>query len=275
MDGGICSQMHQYLLGQIFADKGFKVEYDLSFFKDCGKDILGQFERNFDITKAFPHLELSRSAAFSTVLYKTLFYHSGNFGTDDPKNISYTHLRPPVYLGGWYHDPDYLWSEMYGRFFRIDYSVLDDQNKKMIRVINEKKVSVAIHVRRGDLKVYNEAYGAPASTRYFAEAALYFKEKYQDPYFFLFSDEPLWVKEELVPQMPALKENYRVVDVNDSRRGYMDLFLMAACTAQIGSKGSLGKFAFLLNENTDKEIVLCNDATESVWTDRLNHPIFI
>ena len=31
MDGGVCSQMHQYLLGRIFENGGHKVLYDLSF----------------------------------------------------------------------------------------------------------------------------------------------------------------------------------------------------------------------------------------------------
>ena len=32
MDGGVCSQMHQYLLGRIFENGGHKVLYDLSFY---------------------------------------------------------------------------------------------------------------------------------------------------------------------------------------------------------------------------------------------------
>lgn len=31
MDGGICSQMHQYLIGQIFKERGTNVEYELDF----------------------------------------------------------------------------------------------------------------------------------------------------------------------------------------------------------------------------------------------------
>lgn len=36
MDGGVCSQMHQYLLGHLFGQKGYRVEYDLTFFKEWG-----------------------------------------------------------------------------------------------------------------------------------------------------------------------------------------------------------------------------------------------
>ena len=34
MDGGICSQMHFYMIGHYFEEKGFTVKYDLSWFLD-------------------------------------------------------------------------------------------------------------------------------------------------------------------------------------------------------------------------------------------------
>lgn len=34
MDGGICSQMLQYLLGEFFRKRGCKVVYDLSFIRN-------------------------------------------------------------------------------------------------------------------------------------------------------------------------------------------------------------------------------------------------
>ena len=57
MDGGICSQMHQYLLGNLYRKRGFSVCYDLTFYKEWGLDINNEFVRNFDILKAFPYLE--------------------------------------------------------------------------------------------------------------------------------------------------------------------------------------------------------------------------
>ena len=39
MDGGICSQMLQYLLGEFFRKRGCKVVYDLSFYKEWGSDM--------------------------------------------------------------------------------------------------------------------------------------------------------------------------------------------------------------------------------------------
>ncbi|MEG2514553.1 MAG: alpha-1,2-fucosyltransferase, partial [Bacteroidaceae bacterium] len=55
MDGGVCSQMHQYLIGQLFEERGFRVLYDLSFYEEWGTDLNFKFVRNFDLLKAFPY----------------------------------------------------------------------------------------------------------------------------------------------------------------------------------------------------------------------------
>ena len=54
MDGGICSQMLQYLLGEFFRKRGCKVVYDLSFYKEWGSDMDYKFARNFDLLKVKP-----------------------------------------------------------------------------------------------------------------------------------------------------------------------------------------------------------------------------
>ena len=66
MDGGICSQMHQYLLGRFFAQKGYKVSYDLSFYRTWGTDLTHRFVRNFDLLKAFPYIEITKASDFKT-----------------------------------------------------------------------------------------------------------------------------------------------------------------------------------------------------------------
>ena len=78
LDGGICSQMHQYLLGQCFVDKGESVYYDLSFFEDWGSDLNQCFVRNFDLLKAFLHFCLTEAFKIIVHIYKRKFYFRGN-----------------------------------------------------------------------------------------------------------------------------------------------------------------------------------------------------
>ena len=116
-----------------------------------------------------------------------------------------------------------------------------------------------MHVRRGDLKVEVYAYGKPASSDYFKNAITYFKDR--KAYFYFFSDEPDWVSQTLLPLLP-LSDNYKVVSINGSDKGYMDLYLIAYCKHQITSKGSLGKYGALLMDNPRKTVILCDDETE-------------
>ena len=70
MDGGICSQMHQYLLGNLYRKRGFSVCYDLTFYKEWGLDINNEFVRNFDILKAFPYLEFEEASKLEVDVYR-------------------------------------------------------------------------------------------------------------------------------------------------------------------------------------------------------------
>ena len=77
MDGGICSQMLQYLLGEFFRKRGCKVVYDLSFYKEWGSDMDYKFARNFDLLKVFPYLGLTIATEFEISYYKRHFYYVG------------------------------------------------------------------------------------------------------------------------------------------------------------------------------------------------------
>lgn len=274
LDGGICSQMHQYLLGQIYAHKGFAVRYDLSFYKEWGSDLNFQFVRNFDLLKAFPYLKFKEASALSVKVYKKKYYYTGNNTGKRVDDFSFLQKEPPVYLGGYYHLPPKLWLEMFHSLFRMSFDILDEQNKKLCQTICRYNNSVAVHVRRGDLKVEVFAYGKPASLEYFQKSIGLLKEKFPDAYFYFFSDEPEWVSKELAPLLP-LEGEYQVVDINGSDRGYMDLFLIAQCKHQITSKGTLGKYGAMLKEVPEKIVILCDDDTEYLWREYFQNPIFV
>lgn len=73
MDGGICSQMHQYLLGRYYADKGMRVAYDLGWFKRNGKDNNGVFDRKFEFDKMWPELPFQIASEEMITFYARVF----------------------------------------------------------------------------------------------------------------------------------------------------------------------------------------------------------
>ena len=95
------------------------------------------------------------------------------------------------------------------------------------------------------------------------------------PFFYFFSDEPEWVASELIPYLEFANENYKVVDINGSDKGYMDLFLIAYCKHQITSKGTLGKYGALLRDSSDKIVILCDDKVEYQWKGVFHNSIFL
>lgn len=274
IDGGVCSQMHQFLLGQLFAEKGYPVSFDFSFFEIWGSDLNNRFVRNFDLLKAFPYLKIKKASKRAVRVYRKKYYYGGNNSGVRVEDFSFLEFTPPTYLGGYYHLPSEIWLRTFRSLFTMVPGVLDEKNEELCSDIKSRLCSVAVHVRRGDLVAEVYAYGKPASPDYFQKSVLFFQEKGWQPYFYFFSDEPGWVSAELIPQLPVT-DNFRVVDINGSDKGYMDLYLIAYCKHQITSKGTLGKYGALLNDNPQKFITLCDDKTEYVWKDLLHNPVFL
>lgn len=275
MDGGISSQMHQYLLGRIFSEKGYAVTYDLTFYKYWAKDNNGHFARNFDLLKAFPYLEFKKSNWADTMIYSIRFIDKSIYLNHTEEDKFLYELKPPKYLGGYYSSPLGVWKDLFPKYFQVDPHVLDNYSYALYTEIKNTPDAVGIHIRRGDLKVFNSAYGSPADFEYFSKAVAYIRSKVDTPFFYFFSDEPQWVKDELVGKLSIPDNQKKQVDLNGSDKGYMDLFLLSACKHQITSKGSFGKFGALLADSKDKIVILSNDPVEYVWKDRLINPVFL
>lgn len=145
----------------------------------------------------------------------------------------------------------------------------------MCNEIDSQPYSVGVHVRRGDLKVEQYDYGMPPTLEYYKRAVDYFIRKFENSFFFFFSDEPEWVADELIPYLKLSTDECKVVDINGSDRGYMDLFLIAHCKHQITSKGTLGKYGALLQDSPEKVVILCDDKLEYRYKELLQNTVFL
>ena len=251
IDGGICSQMHFFLIGQYFKKNGYLVKYDLRWFNSQGMDLTGKFERNFDLLKAFPSLDFCKAKLWEIFFYSRLSFPSSMYKT----------AQPPAYMDGYYGNSREMYMDEFPRLFSIDLTVLDEINKRVYNEIKQFDNSVAIHVRRGDLATYNGAYGKPVDLAYFKKVIQKIQLEYGKLQCYIFSDEPEWVKRNLQENLPR-GNTYTVVDFNGSDKGYMDMFLISACKFQITSKGSLGKFGGFLNKKKEGKIYIFNDSIE-------------
>lgn len=263
MDGGICSQMHFFLIGELLARKGYQVKYDIRWFKSQGKDLTGKFARNFDLLKAFPYLKFSVATSMETFFYSRLA--ANNF-------ISLSEIKPPLYLGGYYDSNKEMYEKLFSLVFKVDIAVLDKENKKVYEQISKNDNTVAIHVRRGDLATFNGAYGKPVGIDYFTHVLQRLYKKIGALNCYLFSDEPQWIKENMLDKLPQ-ENTYTLIDFNGSDKGYMDMFLISACQFQISSKGSLGKFGGFLNDDVNGKIYVYADDVEREKWEGIHHKI--
>lgn len=112
--------------------------------------------------------------------------------------------------------------------------------------------SVSLHVRRGDYVKLQHVHGL-CSLDYYTRAIDYVAERVDAPHFFLFSDDPKWVQENLNIKHPST-----VVDINTASRGYFDMELMRNCKHNIIANSSFSWWGAWLNTNKNKIVIAPN-----------------
>lgn len=126
----------------------------------------------------------------------------------------------------------------------------DEKNRTFSHYIKSCE-SVAIHIRRGDHLLSNNAY---YKTGYFNRAVKYIKANVRDPVFVFFSDpgSSKFCRENL--DIFSLNENDKLhfVDWNTGEESYRDMQLMSLCKHNIIVNSTFGWWGAYLNENPNK-----------------------
>ncbi len=117
--------------------------------------------------------------------------------------------------------------------------------------IREAECPVSVHIRLGDYTQKDCAalFGNICTREYYTKAIRYFKEKYANPVFFVFSNEPHKALD--VIDIP----NAVVVDANDESAAWADMYLMSQCHHNIIANSSFSWWGAWLNENTHKTVI--------------------
>lgn len=114
------------------------------------------------------------------------------------------------------------------------------------------KPSVSVHVRRGDYNSRrNQSIYAQTNVAYYRSAMAHIRERVTDAQFFVFSDDPVWVTEKLLPHLGPLT----VVKHNVGKNAANDLRLMMNADHNVIANSTFSWWAAWLNDNP-KRIVL-------------------
>lgn len=151
----------------------------------------------------------------------------------DPSLLQQT--RPVLYLDGYWQTEKYFFdvTSDLRREFQPKNSP-EGQNATMLARIQSTQ-AVSLHIRRGDYVTNsetNQVHGT-ADLSYYYQAIKEIHEAEPAMQLFVFSDDPVWVKENLKTHVPVT-----YVDFNGPEKNYEDLRLMSACRHHIIANSS-------------------------------------
>jgi len=262
LKGGLGNQLFQYAAGfRLASMRNAELKLDLSEFENPRHRTprsyeLGVFEISAERALAEDVASLSRSAkrAIQRWIAKYLRYSTEAGGTErhfhfDPKILS---LGDDVILDGYWQSERYFAdvAEAVRREFSFKQPAAG-RNAEVIAEIAECN-AVSLHVRRGDYVADPAAMAMHGlcSPDYYERAVEHVAERIADPVFFLFSDDPDWVRENL-----KLCASVRLVDHNGSDAGSEDLRLMSRCSHHIIANSTFSWWGAWLDPHPEKIVV--------------------
>lgn len=260
LNGGLGNQMFQYAVGRQLAQthntnllldlSGYLSDtsrkYELDIFQIqasiASSDILKQVNfSHFNLIKSGLHTLLQNRSSFRYVKEKSF-----NFN----KKILY--LPDNVYLDGYWQSEKYFKNIF--NIIRDEYTIKekpDEINDRYLSEINNVD-SVSIHIRRGDYitnPIANQILGG-CSLDYYHSAVDIIAKNVKNPYFFIFSDDNKWVKDNFKVDFPA-----KILSHNNNLKNYEDFRLMSQCKHNIIANSSFSWWAAWLNTNSHKIII--------------------
>jgi hypothetical protein len=153
------------------------------------------------------------------------------------------------YLDGYWQSENYFLPVQ--EIIRQEFTVgtePDPDNRNMAARISSSD-AVALHIRRGDYVTdpkTNRDHGT-CSMKYYASAMETITDKVKNPLFFIFTDDPVWVRKNFTPA-----GNHLLVSINDPGNSAEDLRLMTLCRHHIIANSSFSWWGAWLCRNPGK-----------------------
>ena len=259
--GGLGNQLQQYALYRKLKSMGREAKLDvswytkkerqvgvlahrsleLSYFNDLPMDICTEAEKTRLAGGEGLGGKLRRKLAPGTVrhFWETDLYH--------PEIFSFTDM----YLTGFWACEKY-YADILPQL-RKEIVFPSSEEVRNCRTISEMKqnMSVSIHIRRGDyLDPENAAlFGGICTQAYYDGAIRTVLDRCPDAHFYLFSDDPAYVREHY------RGEQYTVVDWNTGVNSFYDIQLMSSCRHNICANSTFSFWGARLNPNPDKIMI--------------------
>ncbi|MFH1366672.1 MAG: alpha-1,2-fucosyltransferase [Patescibacteria group bacterium] len=264
--GGLGNQMFQYALGFALAKKNnTNLKLDISGFAEykLHRYSLNNFNIHEEIATQSEIAKL-KDYTYPTVITKlreiiglSVIRHNPCHTTEIGYNFYPEILKLPdnIYLEGYWQSEKYFIDIM--DLIKQDFTIKSKPvglNLSTLNKINSTN-SISVHIRRGDYvtdQKTNQFHGT-CQIDYYKMAAKLLSEKVVNPVFFIFSDDPEWVKTNL-----KLEHAMVFVTHNNSEKNYEDVRLMSRCQHNIIANSTFSWWGAWLNNNPGKIVIAPN-----------------
>lgn len=279
MTGGLGNQMFQYAIYQELLSRGKEVCIDDFTEYDGSETHHKSIEKVFGVTyrkgtlKEYNRLTDSSKMIFKRVKRKLLgrkqkVYQEKDAIKYEEKVFGYE----DAYLIGYYQSEKYFADvhELIRKQFAFKEELITDKAKEYLECI-ESGNSISVHIRRGDYvkEKFAPIYGGICTMEYYRSAMNYMRQNVDNPKFFFFTNDPEWVKANM------MEDDCILVEGNDENAGYIDMMLMSKCKHNIIANSSFSWWGAWLNSYSDKIVVapskwLNNTEEEDIFADCMN-----
>jgi hypothetical protein len=258
LDGGLGNQMFQYAFGRSFS-VNYKIPFKLDIsslfeYRKYELDIFG-LNANFATKEDLLFFDRQKLSIKEKVMFKIkhgffrTLYISEREGLDTftfPEK-----LTKNILISGHWQSEYYFKSIEW--VIRSDFSFpeIKSESNKFFRNQIQQTNSVSVHIRRGDylLEQNNKVHGV-LPVKYYRQAVDYVRKRISDPVFYIFSDDPNWVLENL-----DIKGEVYFVIGNENNHAYVDMQLMSFCKHNIIANSSFSWWGAWLNNYPSKIVI--------------------
>lgn len=254
--GGLGNQMFQYAFGRNFTlQKNDILKLDLSSFVRARSDTHRSYQLgHFCIHEDVASMREVRRFCFPIRVFKKdiLLRKKGYIKEKEFHfNPSVFTITGDAYLDGYWQSEKYF--KGIEKEIREEFNPKDSMSDAAERVLDSilSTNSVSIHVRRSDYITNKNASAlhGTCSLDYYKNAVSMITEKISHPSFFVFSDDIVWARRNLILDYPTIFVS------NPHIKDYEELVLMSLCKNNIIANSSFSWWGAWLNKNVEKVVI--------------------
>jgi len=162
--------------------------------------------------------------------------------------------KSDLYFNGYWQNEDYFkfCDHKIRQAFTPRESLLSSDTVQSVITEIRNRNSVSIHFRRGDYVTDPKTaqYHGVCSLSYYEAAVNHITQKIRNPYFYIFSDDPAWVKKNF-----TLSYDHHIME-DKQYSSVIDMYLMSICQHHIIANSTFSWWGAWLNDSPQKLVIV-------------------